>query len=82
MSELAQTSRLVAAVQGHWWAFRRMPARPLGKVTTVAQFALILSLLMPWPLLRDSVLAVTVGISLFAAGDYFGRLMKAVHDRG
>jgi cardiolipin synthase (CMP-forming) len=65
----------VAAVAGYvalrraWPEFRRMPSRPLGKATTVGQFAVMLAALV-W---REGVgwlLVPAVALSILAAGDY------------
>lgn len=58
-----------AAVQQDWPAFKRMRPRPLGKVTTFAQFALILAVLIQFDGMAI-VAAVTIGISLLTASDY------------
>ncbi len=58
-----------AAAQRDWPAFKRMRPRPLGKVTTFAQFALILAVLMQLDKMAI-VAAVTIGVSLLTACDY------------
>ncbi len=58
-----------AAAQRDWPAFKRMRPRPLGKVTTFAQFALILVVLIQFERMAI-VAAVTIGVSLLTACDY------------
>ena len=80
----------VAAVVVHvvfrrdWSAFRRMPARPLGRGTTVAQFALLIALLLPWPAgggLVAVTLTVAVFLSILAAADYLLRFAQALREQ-
>lgn len=80
----------VAAVVVHvvfrrdWSAFRRMPARPLGRGTTVAQFALLIALLLPWPAWGGLVavtLTVAVFLSILAAADYLLRFALALREQ-
>jgi CDP-diacylglycerol--glycerol-3-phosphate 3-phosphatidyltransferase len=80
----------VAAVVVHvlfrreWSAFRRMPARPLGRATTVAQFALLIAILLPWPAWGGVVavtLTVAVLLSVLAAADYLLRFAQALREQ-
>ena len=58
-------------VRREWSAFRRMPARMLGKAATVAQFALLAAILLqPMVDLVEVTFAATVVLSLLAAGDF------------
>ncbi|MCH8343028.1 MAG: CDP-alcohol phosphatidyltransferase family protein [Planctomycetes bacterium] len=60
-----------AAAQKDWPAFKRMRPRPLGKVTTFAQFALILAVLIQLDKMAMVIVAaVTIGVSLLTASDY------------
>ncbi len=64
-----------------WSAFRRMPARPLGRGTTVAQFALLIALLLPWGGLEAVTLTVAVFLSILAAADYLLRFAQALREQ-
>lgn len=57
------------AAAGRWALFKRVAARPSGKVTTAAIFAMLVALL--WrPALGRPLVWVAVASSLVAAGDY------------
>ncbi len=78
-----------AALTRQWSAFRRMTPRPLGRATTVAQFALFCWLLLPWRyadvlswrLAGTAILWLAAGLSLLAAGDYLLHLLRAVRQK-
>ena len=66
-------------VRREWSAFRRMPARMLGKAATVAQFALLVAILLqPMVDLVEVTFAATVVLSLLAAGDYLVQFVGAL----
>ena len=69
-----------AAVQQDWTTFRQMRPRPLGKVTTFAQFALILIALI-WPALVPIAIAGTIGVSVLATGDYLVQFTRVLRER-
>ena len=78
-----------AALTRQWSAFRRMTPRPLGRATTVSQFALFCWLLLPWRyadvlswrLSGTVILWLAAGLSLLAAGDYLLHLLRAVRQK-
>ncbi len=71
-------------VRREWSAFRRMPARTLGKAATVAQFALLAAILIqPWMVdVVDVTFAATVVLSFLAAGDYLVHFVGALRAEG
>lgn len=78
-----------AALTRQWSAFRRMTPRPLGRATTVAQFALFCWLLLPWRYADilswqragTVVLWMAAGLSLLAAGDYLLHLLRKMREK-
>ena len=56
-------------VRREWWAFGRMSARWLGKVTTVAVFAFVIGLYAA-PALAPALLWVAIGLSAASGVDY------------
>jgi cardiolipin synthase len=63
-----------------WAAFRMMPSRLLGKLTTVAIIAAFLTALMTrdaWSPVEQVVYFFTVLLSFAAAADYFGQFLIA-----
>ena len=71
-----------AAVVRRWSMFLSMPTSGLGKLTTVAQFGLFLSLLLPWTDLRPWTAGLAAGLSILAAGDYLRRLVRTMQESG
>jgi cardiolipin synthase (CMP-forming) len=70
---------LYAIVRGKWYAFRHMPARPLGKITTAGMFLLFLLLAVApdrarlvWP-----AFIVAALLSVAAASDYLAVFVHA-----
>ncbi len=78
-----------AALTRQWSSFRRMTPRPLGRATTISQFALFCLLLLTWQhpdvlswqLAGTVVLWLAAGLSLLAAGDYLLHLLRKVRQK-
>ena len=61
-----------AAATAQWHAFKKMPSRPFGKVTTAVLFLFFLVIAL-WPTMQPLILtlwALAVILSALAAGDY------------
>ncbi len=69
-----------AVAQHDWPTFRQMRPRPLGKVTTFAQFALILIALI-WPALVPIAIVGTIGVSVLTTGDYLVQFIRVLKER-
>ena len=70
---------LHTAVRGDWDKFAEMRPRPGGKVTTVGQFALFVTILA-WgePVAVIVVAALTAASSVLAGADYLGQFIRAL----
>ncbi|MEX0776816.1 MAG: CDP-alcohol phosphatidyltransferase family protein [Phycisphaeraceae bacterium] len=69
---------LTMTIRRQWNRLRRLPARMLGKLTTVALFTLI-ACQLAWPraeLLNRTILIITIPLSIAAAIDYLLRFGK------
>ena len=68
-----------AALKQSWIAFRRMPSRVMGKITTAAMFVLFIELVI-WPdvlFLKNIFFGVAMLCSIIAATDYFICFVRA-----
>ena len=71
---------LYAAVTHRWHAFRKMPSRLFGKLTTASMFALflIVALHPQRDLGTIAIIALTIAFSLAAAVDYFAVFLRGL----
>jgi len=63
-----------------WGAFARMRPSAFGKVTTMAQYLVMLTSLL-WPDWLESALVVAVALSLLAAGDYLSQYLRGLREK-
>jgi len=71
---------LYAAATRQWSAFKRMPSRWAGKVTTALMFVLMVVIAMETPGLPLVLFALTALCSVAAGVDYFGRFVEVRRD--
>ena len=73
---------IYAVLTARWDAFRRMPSRPFGKVTTVLVMVLFLVLVL-WPALGAlgfTLLALAAAMSIIAALDYLRLFIRGLRE--